>query len=185
MTFSFKENNATWSNTEVSGNTKELENNPHQLPNNDMGFLKHPESNWKASSGVLKKRCLQLCVAEFNVLKETSERARRHSHGRARAKYEWGEDIARLYSGKKDTECEIHVCGWIGGMSYVRRCMPCLFWIYTHTSIHFHGSVLQGEQRENDLVCLMIIIQHKTWPNIPWSISKLFSTISVQTLKKP
>lgn len=101
MTFSFKENNATWSNTEVSGNTKELENNPHQLPNNDMGFLKHPESNWKASSGVLKKRCLQLCVAEFNVLKETSERARRHSHGRARAKYEWGEDIARLYSGKK------------------------------------------------------------------------------------
>ena len=42
MTFFFKENNA---NTEVSGNTKELEKNPHQLPNNDMGFLKHPESN--------------------------------------------------------------------------------------------------------------------------------------------
>lgn len=84
MTF-FKENNTTWSNTEVTGNTKELGNNPHQLANSDTGFLKHTEPNRKASSGVLRKRCLQLCVAEFNVLKRTSERARRHGHGRTRA----------------------------------------------------------------------------------------------------
>ena len=44
MTF-FKENNTTSSNTEVTGNTKELENNPHQLANSDMGFLKHTEPN--------------------------------------------------------------------------------------------------------------------------------------------
>lgn len=118
---------------------RELENNPHQLPNNDMGFLKHPESNQKESwrRDVCSYVLLNLMFSRRQVRKP-----RRHSHGRTRAKYEWGEDIAKAVLGKKDTECEIHVCGWIGGMSYVRRCMPCLFWIYTHTSIHFHGSVL-------------------------------------------
>lgn len=131
MTF-FKENNTTSSNTEVTGNTKELENNPHQLANSDMGFLKHTEPNWEASSGVLKKRCPQLCVAEFNVLKWTSERAGRHGHGRTRASISEGR-IRRGCTQEKRTLSVKYVCGRIGGTAICHGVHALsLLNIYTH-----------------------------------------------------
>ena len=126
MTF-FKENKTTWSNTEVTGSTKELENNPHQLANSDTGFLKHTEPNGEASSGVLKKRCPQLRAAEFNVLKRTSERAGRHGHGRTRASLSEG----RMRRGCTQHKRTLSVkCMFVGGEEarlYVRGCMPRLF----------------------------------------------------------
>ena len=60
---------------------------------------KYQIRNWKANSGMLKERCLQWYVAEFNVLK----RGRGHNQWGARAKYLRGGNGKAVHKNKRLT----------------------------------------------------------------------------------